>query len=88
MSTKRHSDELFEFSYNLFKIEYKIIKLLLFALTIYGLYQFATNHLGVSFGQSSSAASSPTSEVHRLDSRAPSVSSAFRFAILTLGAAP
>ena len=41
---QRHSDELFQFSYRIFKIEYIIIKLLLFALSLYGLYQFAEQH--------------------------------------------
>jgi hypothetical protein len=60
MRAPRHSDELFEFSYRHFKIEYKIIKLVLVALSLYGLYQFVTVHLGIhlSFGSTPTTASS------------------------------
>ena len=44
---QRHSDDLFQFSYRLFKIEYVVVKLVFFALSLYGLYQFATRELGM-----------------------------------------
>ena len=43
---RRHSDELFEFSYRLFKIEYVIIKLVFLALSLFGLYKFAEQEFG------------------------------------------
>lgn len=48
-------DELYEFSYRLFKIEYKIIKLVFFALSIYGLYQLVNQHVHISFSSAQTA---------------------------------
>jgi hypothetical protein len=45
MPRRRHSDELFEFSHSLFKIEYKITKLVFFALSLYGLYGLLSEHI-------------------------------------------
>jgi hypothetical protein len=56
---KRDSDDLFRFSYRIFKIEYILIKLVFFALSLYGLYQFATRELGMNF-------SPPHTEVHQV----------------------
>src|ERR1700691_1598145 len=46
-SRRRHSDPLFRFDHKLFGIEYRIFRLLMFAFTLYGMYAFAENHLGL-----------------------------------------
>ena len=47
MSPQRHSDDLFRFSYRVFKIEYIIIKLFLLALSLFGLYKLAEQEFGL-----------------------------------------
>ncbi len=42
----RHSDDLFRFSYRIFKIEFIIVKLVFLALSLYGLYKLAKQELG------------------------------------------
>ena len=45
---RRHSDDLFRFSYQVFKIKFVVFELVFLALSLYGLYQFATRELGLS----------------------------------------
>ena len=49
MRARRHSDDLFQFSYRLFKVEYVIFKLFFLALSIYGLYKIADREFGFKF---------------------------------------
>jgi hypothetical protein len=41
VSQERHTDDLFRFSYRVFKIEYIVFKLFLLALSLFGLYKLA-----------------------------------------------
>jgi hypothetical protein len=62
----RHSDDLFRFSYRIFKIEYIIVKLLFLAFSLFGLYKLAQQEFG--FNRSPAHATEPST-------RAPSASS-------------
>ena len=47
-----HSDDLYRFSYGVFKIEYVIIKLVFFGLFLFGLYNLIAHETGFSLGES------------------------------------
>jgi hypothetical protein len=46
---QRHSDDLYRFSYGIFKIEYVIIKLVLLGLSLFGLYKLVQDETGFTF---------------------------------------
>jgi hypothetical protein len=50
----RHSDDLFHFSYSIFKIEYIVVKLVLFGLSLFGLYKLVESETGFKFVESPS----------------------------------
>ena len=58
-----HSNDLFRFSYNVFKFEYIVIKLVLLGLSLYGLYKLVESETGWSLRQSAGAASIRTQNI-------------------------
>ena len=58
MPARRHSDELYEFSYRLFSLEFKITKMVFFALALYGLYELTSQHFGFKIVSAHEAATS------------------------------
>jgi hypothetical protein len=44
--SQRHSDDLFRFSYRIFKLKFIIIEIVFFALSMYGLYKLVKEEVG------------------------------------------